>query len=73
LAATALANSLNTSYTFVPVFAEVNMNLTFFSFAQDLIFYYGIELPRSDLLPTRNNTEFYAFALQRSYHDFVAF
>lgn len=57
----------------MPVFADVNMNFTFFSFAQDLIFYYGMELPKSDLLPTKNNTELYAFALHRSYQDFVAF
>lgn len=64
---TALASSVNTYYTFVPVFAEVCMYLRFFYLAQAFIFYSGIELFKSDLFPTKNITDDSAFALQSSY------
>ena len=63
LAATAFANSLNTSSTPVPVLAEVNINLIFFCFAQAFIFYSEMEFPKSTLLPTRKITEVSALDL----------
>jgi len=55
----------------VPNLADVNINLIFFYFAQALIFYSGIEFPKSDLFPTKNIIALSAFEWHRSYQDFT--